>query len=138
MKETKLKFPTEEWVRVFKDEINNSEAYAEAAMHWEGDFLFIITPDGELENEIVCYLDVWHGKCREAYIVPDRDAKKTEFIYEASYSNWKKLIKGEIDPIKGILMRKFKLKGSMATIMRYSKAASELVKTASKVPTDFI
>jgi len=125
-------------VRVFKDELNKNEIYAEAAERWEGDFLFIITPDEELEKEMVFYVDLWHGKCRDAYIVPDRDAKKTGFIYEGPYSNWKKLINGEIDPIKGILMRKFKLKGSMSTIMRYTKAASELVKTASKVPTEFI
>mgnify|MGYP001036731537 CR=1 FL=1 len=134
----RYKFPSEEWVRVFKDELNKNEIYAEAAERWEGDFLFIITPDEELEKEMVFYVDLWHGKCRDAYIVPDRDAKKTGFIYEGPYSNWKKLINGEIDPIKGILMRKFKLKGSMSTIMRYTKAASELVKTASKVPTEFI
>ena len=134
----KYKFPSEEWVRVFKDELNKNEAYAEAAERWEGDFLFIITPDDELEKEMVFYVDLWHGKCRDAYMVPGRDAKKTGFIYEGPYSNWKKLINGEIDPIKGILMRRFKFKGSMATIMRYTKAGSELVKTASKVPTKFI
>ena len=45
---------------------------------------------------------------------------------------------GEIDPIKGLLTRKFKLTGSMMKIMRYTRAAAELVKTASKVPTEFI
>ncbi|MEM3579163.1 MAG: SCP2 sterol-binding domain-containing protein [Candidatus Bathyarchaeia archaeon] len=134
----KFKFPSEEWVKAYKEELNKNEAYTEAAKDWEGDFLFIVTPDEGLDKEIVFYVDLWHGKCRDAYVVASREAKTAEFAYEGPYSNWKKLIMGELDPIQGLLMRKFKLKGNMAKIMRYTKAASELVKTASKVPTEFI
>ena len=136
--EKKYKFPSEEWIKVFKDEVNKNKAYEEAAKGWEGDFLFIATPDAGLEKEVIFYVDLWHGKCRDAYIVPSREAKKTEFIYEGPYSNWKKLILGEIGPIRGLLTRKFKLTGNMTKIMKYTKAATELVKTASKVPTEFI
>jgi putative sterol carrier protein len=134
----KFKFPGEEWIKAYKEELNKNEAYAEAAKDWEGDFLFIVTPDEGLDREMVFYVDLWHGKCRDAYMVPSREAKTAEFVYEGPYSNWKKLIMGQLDPIQSLLMRKFKLKGNMAKIMRYTKAASELVKTASKVPTEFI
>ncbi|MGC8998372.1 MAG: SCP2 sterol-binding domain-containing protein [Candidatus Bathyarchaeia archaeon] len=134
----RFKFPSEEWIKAYKEELNKNEAYAEAAKDWEGDFLFIVTPDEGLEKEMVFYVDLWHGKCREAYMLPSREAKTAEFVYEGPYSNWKKLIMGQLDPIQSLLMRKFKLKGNMAKIMRYTKAASELVKTASKVPTEFI
>jgi len=134
----KFKFPSEEWIKAYKEELNKNEAYAEAAKDWEGDFLFVVTPDEGLDREMVFYVDLWHGKCRDAYMVPSREAKTAEFVYEGPYSNWKKLIMGQLDPIQSLLMRKFKLKGSMAKIMRYTKAASELVKTASKVPTEFI
>jgi len=134
----KFRFPSEEWIKAYKEELNKNEAYAEAAKDWEGDFLFIVTPDEGLDKEMVFYVDLWHGKCRDAYIAPSREAKTAEFVYEGPYSNWKKLIMGQLDPIQSLLMRKFKLKGNMAKIMRYTKAASELVKTASKVPTEFI
>ncbi|MGQ9459636.1 MAG: SCP2 sterol-binding domain-containing protein [Candidatus Bathyarchaeaceae archaeon] len=132
------KFPSEEWIKLFKEEINKNKAYEDAAKDWEGDFLFIATPDGKLDKEVVFYVDLWHGKCRDAYQVPNREAKKTEFIYEGPYGNWVKLIKGEIGPIRGLLTRQFKLTGSMAKIMKYTRAASELVSTASKVPTEFL
>ncbi|HDJ26348.1 MAG TPA: sterol carrier protein [Candidatus Bathyarchaeota archaeon] len=130
-------FPSEEWIKRFKEELNKNKEYEEAAKDWEGDFLFIITPDEGLDKEYVFYVDLWHGKCRDAYMVPSRDAKKADFVFEGPYSNWKKLIRGEIDPITGIMTRKFKLRGSLMRIMRYTKAASELVKTASRVPTEF-
>ena len=132
------KFPSEEWIKLFKEEVNKNEAYAEAAKDWEGDFLFVATPDEKLEEEVIFYVDLWHEKCREAYKISSRDEKKTEFIYEGKYGNWVKLIEGEIGPIRGLLTRKFKLTGSMAKIMRYTRAASELVGTASKVPTEFL
>jgi len=132
------KFPSEEWINLFKDAVNKNEAYADAAKDWEGDFLFIATPDDKLDAETVFWVDLWHGKCREVGVVPSRDAKKTEFIYEGKYGNWVKLINGEIGPIRGLLTRKFKLTGSMAKIMKYTRAASELVGCASKVPTEFL
>ena len=132
------KFPSEEWVKEFCKLLNENKEYEEAAKNWEGDFLFIVTPDEGLDKEYVFYVDLWHGKCREARMLKSREEKKAEFIYEGPYSNWKKLIKGEIDPIKGLLTRKFKLKGSMMKVMRATKAAKELVATASKVPTEFI
>ena len=132
------KFPSEEWIKLFKEEVNKNDAYADAARDWEGDFLFVATPDDKLKEEVVFYVDLWHGKCRDAYVVPSRDSKKAEFIYEGAYGNWIKLINGEIGPIRGLLTRKFKVTGSMAKIMKYTKAATELVGTASKIPTEFL
>jgi len=136
--EKKFKFPSEEWIKAFKEEVNKNKAYEDAAKDWEGDFLFVASPGGKLEKEVIYYVDLWHGKCRDAYSIPSRDAKKTEFIYEGTYENWIKLIQGEIGPIRGLLTRKFKLTGSMAKIMRYTRAASELVSCAAKVPTEFL
>ncbi|MCF8884269.1 MAG: SCP2 sterol-binding domain-containing protein [Nitrososphaerota archaeon] len=133
----KYKFPSEEWIRAYKEELNKNKAYEEAAKDWEGDFLFIISPGEGVEKEIVFYVDLWHGKCREACMLPSREAKKTAFVLEGPYSNWKKLIMGQLDPIHAIMMRKFKLEGDMGKILRYTKAASELVKTASRIPTEF-
>jgi putative sterol carrier protein len=132
------KFPSEEWIQEFAKILNESKSYEEAARTWEGDFLFILTPDDGLEKEYVFYLDLWHGKCRGAKLLETRDEKMAQYAYEGPYSNWKKLIQGEIDPIRGLLTRKFKLRGSMINVMRASRAASELVSTAKKVQTEFV
>ena len=59
------------------------------------------------------------------------------FSYIGPYRNWIRLIKREIDPIQGVLTGKFKLKGPMMKIMRYTRAAKELVNTANQVETEF-
>ncbi len=129
------KFPSDEWIQLFKDELNKNTKYEEAAKDWEGDFLFVILPDDELENEVKYYVDLWHGKCREAYRVDG--LKDTAFTFSGSYSNWKKVIENELDPIKGFICGLFKIKGDSIKILRYVKAAKELINTASRIPTEF-
>ena len=130
-----VRFPTDEWIKTFKDELNKSKTYEEVAKTWEGDFLFVVTPDEELKKEVVFYVDLWHGKCREAYLVKGK--KKAAFVFSGPYSNWKKVINGEMDPIRGLIRGMFTVDGDSKVILDQSKAAQELVNTASKIPVDF-
>ena len=134
-------FPSEEWIKAYKDKLNSDEAkdWQKAADDWAGDFLFVIKPDGALKEKIIFYVDLWHGECRKvSFHKEGDDLPETEFQYVGIYSNWIKLIKGEIDPIKGILMRKFDLVGSKMKVLRAVKAAQELIATAQKIDTDFV
>jgi len=134
-----IKFPSKEWVYEYKNVVNNSPDYKEAAKWWEGDFLFVIEPDDKLDKKVILYLDLWHGDCRSVDYYEEGEAlPETEFQYIGTYSNWLKVIDGELDPIKGILTRKFKLIGDKAKVMRATKAAKELVNSAQKVPTEFV
>ena len=134
-----VKFPSREWILEYKNVVNNSPDYKEAAKWWEGDFLFVIESDDKLDKKVILYLDLWHGDCRSVDYYEDGETlPETEFQYIGTYSNWLKVINGELDPIKGILTRKFKLVGDKAKVMRATKAAKELVNSAQKVPTEFV
>ncbi len=133
-------FATKEWLDAYKDALNGDlgKDWQQAAEKWEGDFLFIIKDDDRLSESVHYYIDLFHGECREATMITDADSiPDAEFQYIGTYSNWEKLLKGEIDPIRGLLMRKFKLVGNKAKLMR-STVAKELVNTARKMDTSFI
>ncbi|MFX0066675.1 MAG: SCP2 sterol-binding domain-containing protein [Candidatus Hermodarchaeota archaeon] len=130
-----VKFPSNEWIKKFKDELNKNHSYMVAAKKWEGDFLFIISPDDELKNEVIFYIDLWHGKCRDACMVNNK--KKAAFIFKGPYSNWKKVIKKELDPLRGLIRGMFTLDGDSKLILDQVKAAQELVNTANKISVDF-
>ncbi|WP_457590621.1 SCP2 sterol-binding domain-containing protein [Geoglobus sp.] len=127
---------SEEWVKEYIRLLNESKEYEEAAKDWEGDFLFVVEPDEELDRPLYAYIDLYHGKARDGYIVDDPSKVNAAFEFRGKYSNWKKLLAGEIDPIKGLVTGKFKLKGNMAKVMRYAKAAKVLVEVAQKVETE--
>ncbi|HUT00394.1 MAG TPA: SCP2 sterol-binding domain-containing protein [Candidatus Thermoplasmatota archaeon] len=130
-----VRFPSDEWIKIFKEELNKSTAYQEVAKDWEGDFLFVITPDEELKIETVFYIDLWHGKCRDAYLV--KGEKQAKFVFKGPYSNWKKVIRKELDPIRGLIRGMFTVDGDSRVILDQAKAAQELVNTASKIPVVF-
>jgi putative sterol carrier protein len=133
-------FATKQWLEAYKDALNGDlgKDWQQAAEDWEGDFLFVINADDRLAETVYYYIDLWHGECRKATMYSDGDSvPEAEFQYIGKYSNWEKLLNGEIDPIRGLLMRKFKLVGSKAKLMR-STVAKELVETARKMDTTFV
>ena len=130
-----VKFPSDEWIKLFKEELNKSKDYEEVAKDWEGDFLFIVTPDEELKEEVTFYVDLWHGKCKDAYLV--KGEKTAAFEFRGPYSNLKKVINKELDPIRGLIRGMFTVEGDSKIILDQSKAAQELVNTASTIPVEF-
>jgi putative sterol carrier protein len=133
-------FPSEEWLDEFVKRINESPAYKEAAATWEGDvcFVFEAEPDRGVPEDIYGRLDLWHGACREGKLVDRAEGEGCAFVIRAPYSRWKEVIKRELDPIKGMMQGKLKLKGDLPTIVRYVKASNELVNLAGTVPTLFV
>jgi putative sterol carrier protein len=133
-------FPSEAWLSEFVDRINESDSYREAAANWEGDvcFVFEAEPDKGVPEDIYGWLDLWHGECREGKLVGREEGENAAFVIRAPYSRWKEVMKRELDPIKGMMQGKLKLKGDLPTIVRYVKASNELVSLAGTVPTEFV
>jgi len=130
-------FPSDAWVKAFMAVLNNSAAYEEAAKTWEGDFHFVVEPGGSLTEPVTLYMDLWHGKCRDAYQVTDGHAAAPAFRLNAPVATWKKVLLKQLDPIQGMMTGQLKLKGNMAIIMKSVKAAKELVSCSTLVETDF-
>lgn len=130
-------FGTTEWLQALKDQLNDSEAYAHAAKNWEGDFYFIVTPEGDLRKSMYLYMDLWHGECRSARVVDDPSEENPAFRMKAPPRIWKKIVTRQLDPIQGLMTRQLQLQGNMMQIMSSIKAAQELVECVTRVPTVF-
>jgi putative sterol carrier protein len=132
-----ISFASDEWAKAFMEAINNSAAYAEAAKTWEGDFYFIIEEGEHVPAPIYIYVDLWHGKCREAFSTTDPSVKDPVFRMSGPLWNWRRVVEKKLDPLQGLLTRQFSLRGDMVKIMRAVKAAQELVNCTALVPTEF-
>jgi len=118
--------------------LNENQAYKEAGKAWEGDIVFVVEKDEAFPKNVYIYLDLYHGECRNAqYADSPGQVPKAAYAYKGPYSNWRRLIDGEIDPIQGLLNGKFRLDGSLMEIMKYIRAAKEMVSTATTVQTEF-
>jgi putative sterol carrier protein len=139
-----MKFGTQEWAEAFCKAINNNENYRDAAGPegfppdgWEGDFLFVVEPSGNLDHEIKMFVGLYHGECTGAKVVKEGEEVEVEYEYSGPYDSWVQVLKKELDPIRGLLAGKFKLKGDMAKILRATRAASELVNSTTTFETEF-
>lgn len=131
-------FPSAEWLKVFEEKLNSDEHYAQVAKGWEGDMYFVIEPGGNLQQQMVMYIDLWHGKCRGTEIVADIASHNPAFALKAAYPNFAKVLKGELDPMQAMLTRKLDVKGNMAVMMRSVPTVLDFVRCAREVTTDIL
>lgn len=131
------KFPSQEWINEVRDLLNASDSYQRSAKDWEGDFIFVVEPDEVYSETAYLHLQLYHGKSPGAAVVEEGNLPETEYTLSAPFSTWRKVIDGKLDPIQGMMTGQLKLKGNLMKIMRYPKAAQEIVACCALVPTDW-
>ncbi len=121
------------WAVQYCKALNSSATYSKAAKGWgitfEGGMLFVMEKCGEIEDDITAFLDLKDGKCLGITIVaPGKEPPRAPILtLRAPMFAWRKIIFKEIDPIGAIMQGKLRLTGEMTLVMRYTRAAVELV-----------
>lgn len=132
-----IPFPSDDWIKAMMEDLNNSAAYLEAAKNWEGDFYFVIQPSGTLDHEVTLYMDLFHGKCREAFAPADPCEKTPAFRLAGPATTWKKVMTKKLDPMQAMMTGQLKLTGNMSMVMKNVRAAKELVESCTRIETEF-
>jgi putative sterol carrier protein len=132
-------FPSDAWVEAFVERINASEEYARLAHDWEGDVVIAVEaePDKGVPTDVHVLLDLWHGACRGGGIVDPGRGSRAEFLVRAPYSGWKDVIRGDLEPVKGLMQGKLRVRGDLQKILRYVKATQQLALLTGTVETTF-
>jgi putative sterol carrier protein len=132
-----IRFDTDEWIKEVSRQLNESKDYEASAKDWEGDFIFVAEPDESYARPLYFFISLFHGKSPDAAMMSSEDERKADYKVRATFSTWRKVIEGKLDPIQGMMTKKLKLEGNLAKVIRYPRAAKEVVASCSKVPTDF-
>jgi putative sterol carrier protein len=117
----------------FEKKLNSDERYAKIGSKGEGDIYFVIQPEGNLKEQVIYYLDLWHGKCRGTEMVKEITAHSPAFTLSAAYGNFARVLTGDLDPMQAIMTRKLDVKGNMAVMMRSIPTVLEFVRCAKEV-----
>lgn len=133
-------FPSEEWLGRYRELINGSEEYREAGRTWEGDIAFVMEaePDHGVPHDLVAWLDLRGGVCHGARMIDAADVGRAAYQIRAPYSRWREVLLGDLDPVKGVMQGKLKVRGDLPNIVRHVRAANELVRLTTLVPTEFL
>jgi putative sterol carrier protein len=132
-----IKFQSEEWIKAFQSEMNASEVYEKAGQGFGGDWVFVVEADKAFPETLYFFMSLENGKCTDAAMMASENERTAQYYIRAPYSIWRRVIEGKLDPIQGLMTRKLKLKGDLMKVMRYPKAAKEMMECVMRVPTDF-
>jgi len=132
-------FPSPEWLYGLERKLNSDEKYNRIAKNWEGDVLFIITPDGSLEGQRSFYCDLWHGTCRSVEYNPNpKKYPDVVFSLSAKYSNITAILTGKLDPMTAMMTNKLKVNGNLGYMMRNVPTVLDFVRCAREITTEIL
>lgn len=127
-----VKFLSLEYWRRVEETANSDEEFGLRARGFTASFTFRVTDGDELKPVYVMFED---GRVTEVRAL--REGEATDFAMEGSYETWVKVNKGEMDGANAIMTRQLQFKGSMSSIIRYSKAFLRLFTVMQKVPVEY-
>lgn len=132
-------FPTDPWAQDFIAEINGSAEYADSGAGWVGDVAIVVEaePDHGVPQNVWVLLELLDGACHGGGVVDEERGARAPFVIRASYSRWKDVIRGDLDPIKAMMQGKLKVHGDLPAIIRYARATNELARLTQLVDTVF-
>lgn len=131
-------FPEPDWFAQLSEKLNGDLTYRRVASQWEGDLLFVVEPDPVLEEPVVVYLDLWHGRCREVVVLPGAADRRAAFTIRAPYGNFVRVLTDELQPMQAILTRKLHLEGNLPYLVRNVPTVLEFVRCCREITQDVL
>jgi hypothetical protein len=135
-------YPSQDWCDAWKEAINTDPAIEKTGRNWgvdfNGNWLFIVTPGGGLDEAVYVFLEAATGKCTDARILDDPDDQDPGFTVTGSYADFKSVIKGEQDFLALVVKGTFKLQGDMVKIMRFARFIRAVANSISSFESEFL
>ena len=134
---------TPEWASEFEKKIQGDDKYKNAAKTWEGSVVLVFKakPEEGIDEDVFVFMDLWHGDCRSAKLVPSEIGRSGEYVLEAEYDRWKRILRKELNVVKEIATMKIKLVPfnfkKAAKLAAATQAAIRLVDLSGEVSDKF-
>ncbi|MGH7665555.1 MAG: SCP2 sterol-binding domain-containing protein [Gemmatimonadaceae bacterium] len=129
---------TQPWADRYRSAINAEPLCRDTGRTWTWPLALILEQCRELgyPNGAAVRLEITHGECHGATAFPVAGGD-APFALRADYPVWKRIVRGELDPIAAVMRRELALEGSLPTLVAHVAFTRALVKAAQAVPTDF-
>lgn len=129
---------TEAWAQAFRSAIEADAAYRAAAAKWTWPVALAMHPAPEYgyPDAVAVELSLERGRCHDA-VIRAPESLTAAIVLTAPYQVWKSVVRGELDPMRGVTGGKIAVRGALTALMMNAQAATALVACACAVPTLF-
>ena len=83
------------------------------------------------------YLGLEGGECRAARLLKRPDRVGAGFTLSADADGWKRLLRGELCVVDGLVTGRFAIDGDTQKMLQFSRAAERLTETAAGIDAEF-
>lgn len=129
-------FASMEYMQEIRTRTNSDRTYLGLAKGESLSYTMVIEPEpqkGVMERRVVGYRTddgvitaVWEGE------------KPTDMVISAPYGIWVSILLDKISVTRAFLMRKLRLKGNLAIILKMSKSTDRWLEILRTIPTQFL
>jgi putative sterol carrier protein len=125
---------TREWIEALAEKLRNNTEYQKAAEGFDSLFQFVVapTPDKEVTEHHAVGLKA--PQCDEVWEGVRDDA---DYTLSGPYNVFYDVIHGKIGATRAIAMRKLRVKGNLANLLKYKRAIDLFVEALGAVETEF-
>lgn len=130
-----MRFGSEEYLEEVRRRSNADEEYQELAKDESDAYLMVIEAEPHMgipETATLGYA-AEHGTITEVWI----GERETDFTLRGRYGVWVRILTGDLDPNKAMMMRKLKVKGNLLQLLRTADATLRWLAVLQTIPTAF-
>ncbi len=129
-----MKVFTKEWIDALAEMLRNDETYQDAAEGFDSLFQFIVEPDpgrGVTERRA---LGIKLPQCDETW---EGVRQGVDYTMSGPYGIYYEVLQGRMGTTKAITMRKLRVKGNLARLLKYKRAIDRYVELLGEVDAEF-
>ncbi|MCJ7653579.1 MAG: SCP2 sterol-binding domain-containing protein [Actinobacteria bacterium] len=130
-----MKLGSMEFLEEVKKRTNEDEKHGRLAKNETDSYTMMLKaePDKGVQSDIVIGYQMVEGKITEVW----EGEKKTDFILRARYGVWVDILRGHLNAVKALSLRKLKVKGNFLKLLKGSASTERWVEILQSIPTEF-
>ncbi len=111
-------FPSRAWMDELCDQLASADDAAAIARALEGSYAFVIEPDGPIPERERYDLHIRPVEGGARAEVLDAPAASPRLQLSARFGRWWQLVRGELDPVRAVMLRRLKVAGDLSGVAR--------------------
>ena len=130
-----MRFGSMEYLEEIKRRSNADEAYQRLAKDESDSYLMVIKaePDKGIQETLAVGYAAEHGTITDIWI----GERETDFTLQGPYGVWVRILTGDLDANKAMMMRKLKVKGNLLQLLKTADATIRWLEVLQTIPTEF-
>lgn len=129
-----MKAFSKEWIEALAEKLKNDKVYQESAEGFDAVFQFIVEPEPDKGITETKEVGIELPDCDKTWVGVRDDANYT---MSGRYGVYYEVMHGKMGATRAITMRKLKVKGNLANLLKYKKAIDRYVEVLGEVEAQY-